>query len=63
MEWKSLTTLKGDHTRIISVKFGCNSTKWFRMRCYSKETADRRRTDDGHRMITIAHIDPMAHVS
>jgi len=49
------TTLVGDHLGIIPAKFGQNAISGFRGECLSKKVYARQRTDDGKRLVTIAH--------
>ena len=39
-----------------------NLDQWFRKRCYLKKKVYGRRTHDGQRLITIAHLEPSAQV-
>ena len=53
------TTLKGDYPRIIPVKFGETPPSGLGGDVIYRELL----TDEGHPMITIAHLEPMAQVS
>ena len=64
MELNFLITLKGDHPRIISVKFVHILPSRLGRDVILIKIVDRRRPmDNGYHRITIAHLEPMAKVS